>query len=697
MSGGFDPREFLADYLAESSEHLAALEAGLLESERLAAAGAPPGEALINEMFRAIHTLKGMAGMMGFEGTTALAHEMEQRLDEARMKTRHLAARDLAAMLEAFDALRRLNASVEAVGDEASADVSRELALVAAIGAVEAGPADDLFARLDPYDQMAVLVCAAKNIPVLEIRRVGPAGWPADLAAVGEVLAVWGPDGPVGSPADVPAGPGAALLGADRAPAEAAAALGLAPGEWCPAKLPGMPAGGPGWPSEPVAPAAAAPALAAPPLAAPPASSPTTAAPAQEVTAERASSVRVETARLDRLMELIGELVIHRTRVSRLSADLKAMVAAPGPLDERRGGLTELTASLEDAMQAVDRVSDELQDVTMRVRMVPVRTVFDRFPRIIRDLARTCGKAARLETSGADTELDKTVIEQIADPLVHLLRNAVDHGLEPPDERVAAGKPAEGCVSLAAAQQGPQIVITVAEDGRGIDLDRVLAKARALGWVRPDETPADADLLQLIFRPGFSTAASVTAISGRGVGMDVVRQNIERLGGRIHVFSEAGRGTRFEVRLPLTLAIAKALLVQAGAHTYAIPLAVVEETRRVAPDELRTINGSEILDLRGAVVPVVRLARLLHRGCTQAAGGFLPAIVVNDGQRRMALIVDALVGQQDVVVKPLGEFLGQIPGVGGATILGDGRVALIVDVPTLVARPGTGAGSPVLA
>ena len=592
MSGEFDTAEFLADYLTEATEHLGTLEATLLAAEQLARVEERPGEALVNALFRAIHTLKGMAGMMGFDALAGLAHEVEQLFDDVRHGARHLMAADYGPIFAALDAFKRLHARIEATGGEAGEDVSAEFAGIAAI--LRHGSAD---IDLDPYEKMARLVEEAKAQVAAEAR-----------ATERETRA----------------------RSAD--------------------------AGG-----------------------------------------ERAQSVRVETTRLDRLMELVGELVIHHTRMTQLSAGLASVLGEPGSLAAKRDRLSELVGGLDEAMQSVGRVSDELQESTMRVRMVPVRSLFNRFPRIIRDLALECGKAARLEMSGVDTELDKNVIEQIGDPLIHLLRNSVDHGLEPASERAAAGKPAEGLVTLSAAQEGHHIVISVGDDGRGIDRGKVLAKARSLGLVGDDEAPSEQDVLQLIFRPGFSTAARVTSISGRGVGMDVVQQNIQKLGGQVLVESEPGAGARFVVKLPLTLAIAKALLVRAAGQTYAIPLASVEETMRARPESLRTVKDHEVIEVRGRVMPVFRLAGLFGSAPEEAARAHVPVILVGNGKHRMGLVVDALVGQQDVVVKPLGDFLGQVGGIGGATILGDGRVALILDVPTLLdrhastpERPGAG-------
>jgi two-component system chemotaxis sensor kinase CheA len=321
--------------------------------------------------------------------------------------------------------------------------------------------------------------------------------------------------------------------------------------------------------------------------------------------------------------------------------------------------------------------------------MVPIGQLFGRFPRIVREVAREGAKQARLELVGADTELDKTLVEHLGDPLIHLVRNAVDHGLEPPAERVRAGKPAEGVVTLAAAQRGSAVVVTVADDGRGIDRARVLAKARSLGWFGPEEEPSDAELHAVLFRPGFSTAAAVTSISGRGVGMDVVRADIQRLGGTVQVAAAPGGGTRFEITLPLTLVSARALLARAGDRTLAIPLAAVVETLRVAPGQHWCLRGRDVLSVRERVLPLLGLERWLGVPDRPPEVG-RPAVVIGDGGSDHVLLVDELIGQQDVVVKPLGAYLGTIPGVGGATILADGQVAMILDAAGLLRAMGPG-------
>jgi two-component system chemotaxis sensor kinase CheA len=391
----------------------------------------------------------------------------------------------------------------------------------------------------------------------------------------------------------------------------------------------------------------------------------TTTAPAAE-----ASSIRVPVEKVDRLINLVGELVITQSMVAQT-------VAAFTP---------DKLGTLIDAVAQMDRHARELHERMMAVRMIPIRSLFARFPRVVRDLAGAVGKQVALETSGEETELDKTVIERIGDPLTHLIRNAVDHGLESPDTRREAGKSPAGRVTLRAYQQGGNIYIEVGDDGRGIDRERVRAKAVAQGLCGADETLGDAATLALIFRPGFSTAEKVTEVSGRGVGMDVVRQNVEALGGSIAIDSEPGAGTTFRIKLPLTLAILDGQLLIVGAQTYVLPILSIVESVRPRREQLnRVLARGETISIRGHAVPMLRLHRVLGvpPGREDATQG-LVVIVEQDG-RRAALLVDDLGGQQQVVIKSLETNFDKVRGVAGATILGDGRVTLILDVPGLLA------------
>jgi two-component system chemotaxis sensor kinase CheA len=386
--------------------------------------------------------------------------------------------------------------------------------------------------------------------------------------------------------------------------------------------------------------------------------------------ATEASTIRVPTEKVDRLIDLVGELVITQSMVAQLVTHFSP---------ERLG-------QLADAVAQMDRHARDLQERVMAVRMLPIRKLFSRFPRLVRDLCRLRGKQVALEAAGEDTELDKGVIEQITDPLIHLIRNAVDHGIEAPAVRLQAGKPEIGRLTLSAFQQGGNIHIEVADDGRGLDRERILAKARELGLVSADEALADAEVFALIFQPGFSTADEVSEISGRGVGMDVVKRNLEALGGSITVQTEPGRGTTFRAKLPLTLAIVDGQAMQVGDETYIIPLASIVESVQPRRESLHQVFGvGDAIAVRGRVLPMLRLHRLF--GLTPRSEDPTDGLVViaeHEG-RQAALLVDELLGQQQVVIKSLEANFQKLQGVAGATILGDGRVALILDVPGLVA------------
>ncbi|NJK87996.1 MAG: STAS domain-containing protein [Myxococcales bacterium] len=383
-----------------------------------------------------------------------------------------------------------------------------------------------------------------------------------------------------------------------------------------------------------------------------------------------AASVRVATEKIDHLVNLVGELVITQSILTQLMRDPTSL-----DLEETKAAVAQL-----------ERNSRDLQDAVMRVRMLPVAFGFSRLPRLVRDLATKLQKKVRLETAGESTELDKTVLEKMADPLVHLVRNAVDHGVEAPEARRAAGKDEVGVVSVSAMHQAGFVVIRVADDGGGIPLDRIAAKARAMGIIDQDATPARETLLELVFHPGLSTAGEVTDISGRGVGMDVVRRNIQELGGHIGVESTPQRGTVFTIRLPLTLAILDGQLFRVGDATYVIPLSSVVETLVPDPKHLRMVGPkAELYKLRSTYIPVVRLGRRL--GHEERSGG-LPRLllVVDSDAGQVAFAIDELAAQQQVVIKSLEKNFRRVPGIAGATILGNGRVALILDVSAL-ARP----------
>ncbi len=418
------------------------------------------------------------------------------------------------------------------------------------------------------------------------------------------------------------------------------------------------------------APGAAAPvaAPAAPVSAAPPAKAPPAAA-AAAATAPVAGTVRVNTEKLDSLMDVVGELVIVQ---SQLLETARAHADNGSPLQRNVAQLS--------------RITKELQHTAMSMRMIPIKPTFQKMERLARDLARDFGKKVHFATGGEDTELDRTVVEEIGDPLVHMVRNALDHGLESTADRVARGKPEMGTLLLKAYHQGSNIVIELQDDGRGIDPDRIYQKAVEKGVVAAGTVLSREDINALIFAPGFSTAAKVTAVSGRGVGLDVVKRNIDKLHGKIEITSEVGLGSTFKIKLPLTMAIIDGLVVRVGGDRFILPSTSVQMALRPAREAISTIHGQgEVLDLRGRLVPVHRL----HRRFGIPADAENPwegiAVIVEHSGKISALLVDELISKQEVVIKSLGAFMQNLPGVAGGAILGDGSIALILDPGTLLA------------
>ncbi|HBQ86551.1 MAG TPA: chemotaxis protein CheA [Syntrophomonas sp.] len=377
-------------------------------------------------------------------------------------------------------------------------------------------------------------------------------------------------------------------------------------------------------------------------------------------------TVRVDIERLDNLMNLVGELVMHKGRLEQIGSNQKI-------------------ADLHETIEQIDRISTDLQSVVMKVRMVPIEQVFNRFPRMVRDLAKDLQKEVDFIIEGKETELDRTVIDEIGDPLVHLLRNALDHGVELPQERTKKGKDPVGTVILRARHEGNNVFIEVEDDGEGIETDKVLAKAVEKGFInaKQAEQMNKEDVINLLFSSGFSTSSTVTDVSGRGVGLDVVKNKIESLNGEINVESRTGQGTRFRIKLPLTLAIIQALMVAVGDEIYAIPLSSVDETTMITGADIKMVQNQEVIMLRGNILPLFRLAAILEVPKQSDIGDEMYVVVVRRGDQQIGLVVDALIGQQEIVIKSLGKLLNGIPGIAGAIVAGDGNVRLILDITTL--------------
>ena len=370
-------------------------------------------------------------------------------------------------------------------------------------------------------------------------------------------------------------------------------------------------------------------------------------------------------------MNQVGELVLERNRMIQINQDLQQGEADRPDFQEEFGKLTK----------RMSFVTSELQMQVLKMRMIPVEKVFKKFPRIVRSMSRDLGKEVDLQIFGEETELDRSVVDEIGDPLIHLIRNAMDHGLESPDERMAAGKSRVGTLVLAAVHEGNQIIISIKDDGRGIDTERVGRKAIEKGLLTEEQLAAlsQREMFDLIFLPGFSTKEKATDLSGRGVGMDVVKTNIKKLNGLIEIKSEKGQGSEFILRLPLTLAIIQSLLVEVEGEVYSIPLSSVLETIRVDQRKFHMIGGQEVLKLRDMVLPLIRLQKVFNVQQRGESEDFCYVVVVGAADKRMGLVVTRLVGQQEVAIKSLGNYLANIPGIAGSTILGDGRVTLIVD------------------
>lgn len=670
----------VAAFRVEAGELLASVESALLDLS-----GRPDDRGLIDEVFRGLHTLKGSGAMFGFEALASFTHHCETAFDRVRkglapasqaLVSVVLSARDhMAALIDAGDqgspeleqagqvilaALQQAVREGAPEGEAASGAVSAAPAASVAVPAPAATPTGwRLRFKLPP----GAMGNGTHPLPLLdELRALGDCRITAhldDLPALAELVPTecylfWD----VELSGDI-----------SREDIEDVFIFVIDDMELSIEPLPSEPlqaevaeeeeAAEPSTTAEP-APAAAAEATASAPAAS---TAPAAATKAQQPAQE---SVRVQAERLDELMNRVGELVIAQSRLAQLAA-------LNGPVNE----LT-LRAITED----IERLSAELRDTTIAMRMMPVGNLFGRFRRLVHDLARETGKNIAFVTDGETTEVDKTMIERLADPMIHLIRNSCDHGLETAEERLQAGKAPAGRLTLAACQAGGEVQITITDDGRGINRARVRAKAEAQGLIAPGAVISDAELCQMIFHPGFSTAAAITNLSGRGVGMDVVKRSIESLRGTIAISSQEGTGTTITLHLPLTLAIIEGMLVRVGDGRYAIPLSVVEECLELPASEISSTAQRNFLDVRGELVPFLRLRDTF--ATSHPADLFQKVVIVGQGSARVGLVVDQIIGNAQTVIKSLSRFHAGLGSFSGATILGDGNVALILDVASLL-------------
>jgi len=680
--------QYMDMFLDESHEHLQSLNEGLLRLEENM-----EEISVVNDIFRNAHTLKGMSATMGFAKIAELTHEMEDVLDLVRKEQLKLNEDIMDTLFKCLDSLEQM---VDSVGNGEAEDVVDVSDLVAklssiskgtpppaaapAAGGAAAAPAagdasggagsdlgiDDIDldvmkkakdAGMNVFHVKVTLMesCvlkAARSVMVMHaldeigdvIKSVPPAedleqekferSFDIVVATASDAEAVTNAVDTVSEIEDI---------GVEELDPDALAK-----------------------PAEP-APAAAAPAAAA-------AAPKKAAAPAKKEGAKAAApkkqhqsqSVRVDIEKLDTLMNLMGELVINKVRLEQI-------------------GQTHRMSDLMETLEQMDRVTGDLQNIVMKVRMVPVSAVFNRFPRMVRDVSKELGKEINLTIEGEETELDRTVIDEIGDPIMHLLRNSLDHGVESPDAREAKGKPRVGEVGLIARHEGNNVVIMITDDGAGIDASKIRRKAVEKGMITQDEADRldDADAVRLIFLPGFSTAEQITDISGRGVGMDVVRSKIEALSGHVDVETHIDEGSIFKIKLPLTLAIIQAMLVRVQEEMYAIPLTSIDSTVNIEPTDIQTIQNKEVIVLRGEIIPIVRMEEALQVPHVKDSEELF-VVVVHAGEAKAGIVVDNLIGQQEIVIKTLGNLFAGLKLFGGATVLGDGRVALILDVATMI-------------
>lgn len=673
-----DLTPFRRAFLDESAEHVAALEEGLLRLE-----SQPEDSELLSSIFRAAHSVKGGAGSFGFEDVARFTHVVENLLDRMRNGLLRAERSLVDLLLRANDVLKCLLEAARAkeYGQPAAAPCDTraiEAELQQRLGApsahADSAPSVAASAAASPP---STSVWRIEFAPHADFFRTGadPLLLLRELAGLGRVVAI---------EADLQGLPSWDFFDPEvchlawRLELESSASLAELNDVFLFSSDDARVEIQPRESARVDAPVAAAPTSSAAPAApaAPQASAPT-ASGAQRRAGAESASIRVSVEKVDQLINVIGELVIAQSMVA----------------DVVNNFTPERVGQLREAVLAVERNTRDLQERVMAVRMVPIGSIFSRFPRIVRDLAAQLGKEVRLELEGEETELDKGVVEKISDPLTHLIRNSLDHGIEPPPERERCGKPREGVVRLRALTEGGSVFVEIADDGAGLNTERIRAKALEKGLMRPDDNWSQEQIHQLIFQPAFSTAATVSDVSGRGVGMDVVKKNVESLGGAVAIHSTRGQGARFRIKLPLTLAILDGLSLSIGGQIFILPLVSIVESFRPRAASLKTLlSGGEVALVRGQALPLLRAHRLLGiEGAQTDPTKALLAIVESDG-RRVALLVDELCGQSQVVIKNLDANFRRVEGVMGATIMGDGRVALILDVPGLI-RLSEGASS----
>lgn len=624
-----DIQEILEDFLVEAFELIDQIDQDLVELE-----ANPDDLDLLNRIFRVAHTVKGSSSFLNFDVLTRLTHHMEDVLNKARRAELRITAEVMDVVLESIDMMKALLHGIRDHGNDT--DVGIEI--------------DDICERL-------TAVSNGDEIP--PSGEAAPSSTPESKAPAPESTPEPEEDVDVSELSD------------DEVEAEIERLLKQRKEEDRQRKAAKKAQEPNETPKEEKPKPAPAPKK-APPLKA---AGDSAGAPAKKSSGGVEQTIRVEVKRLDDLMNLIGELVLGKNRLIKIYDDV----------EERYEG-EQFLEELNQVVSSISIVTTDLQIAVMKTRMLPIAKVFNKFPRMVRDLSRELGKSIDLEITGEETELDKSIVEEIGDPLVHIIRNSCDHGIEDPSVRATTTKPEKGLIELKAYNEGNHIVIEITDDGKGLDADTLRMKAMEKGLITEREADAmsDKEAFNLIFKPGFSMAKQVTNVSGRGVGMDVVRTNIEKLNGIIDIDSEPGRGTIMKLKIPLTLAIIQSLLVGAQEEYYAVPLASVLETVRVPIENIYTIEGKNVLRLRDEVLSLVRLSDVFGVKQVFEGGDMTYVVVIGLAESKLGVIVDTLVGQEEIVIKSMGDYLQGIEGIAGATIRGDGRVTLIVDVAALM-------------
>ncbi len=676
----------LAEFLSEAQEIVEGLNRDVLKLEADLKRDRRDPE-LINQIFRSAHSLKGLSGMFGAQKMADLAHHLETLLDGVRLGRVAPSDTVIDVLFESVELFNRLiaeSSSGPKVTKKAVTALRKQLDAAMADAAVQSGDNPLEQVEIDPailsvlteYEEYRLIDNIRRGVGLYRVHAAfdlmsfdeGLARLSLELKALGELITT------------LPSSQSSGEQGID---------FDIIVGTGEPAAVLGERIGGDGIEIHPIQRRTAGEAKAAvpaPAAAAPAGSEAGRSEAAAEAPGDEPSgtmslrsvsqTVRVDIDKLDLLMNAVGELVLVRTAIQNISEQLKF-----------EKGFSGLAIDLFKESRNFERKLDELQAGIMEVRMVPLGQNFDKLSRMVRKVSRAAGKEIELHIQGADTELDKLIVEELADPLMHVLRNAIDHGIEESAERTAAGKSAAGQIELSAYQKGNHVVIEIADDGRGVDRERVKTKAAECGLVEREHLADmnDRDLLNLLFMPGFSTSEAVSELSGRGVGLDVVKTNIAELSGMIDVQAEPGRGTRLIITLPVTLAIIRALIIRVNERIYAVPLNSVIEIISVRPSRLRTIERREMLELRGATLPLLRLNDLFEFGpASDTGGGELFVVVVGLAESRLGVVVDGLIGQQDIVIKPLGRTLSQVPGIAGATNLANQQTILVLDIGALI-------------